>query len=1011
MPRSGIPSLPKSNSRKGHQKYLSRNKDSWKRPAVPICRSNHRSRGRRSFTSRTNSKNSSRIQKHTLRSALIEDEVRRSLLGALNESTGTSPAQPLQSIPVRDQVQNVGRRRSLRLSSQCHRYENSSRPSLIPGASNQLIESAFADIFNRAILEAVDIDQCVSLEDLRVRPMHEFGVKRIMEMLKGRSVGMVTGHVQVGKLQVIVQLPPHYKKLASSYFVSRGRERELSDQWVSSNDIYHVVNGGFEHEARSRLAAEEGCQFGGREWRALIIPWTTEDTVRSIAMMSNQLQKKEFAIEVTFMEELVMMRRIIDDFAARGEFQYIAGKAVKRGFPEKVARKFSGNNSFTNSTVKALVGVVVKMSMATILAMKSVVDAECPSVARLTKYKAKKSPTPSDHAILDERVFRKILNSKSLRRAVKFFSLDITNEDRENALRRLCNIAQTQNCFKGVSSEALDTQIVRVVASRKEIENFTTRILRGERWPEEMLVTRRNLLETEKLDMEVEENIGNPDALLKSLRNQYINIKGPSAAARVEHYEQLLFADNDREDGTVPKERDDTDESADSQQTEVVKDTPTVTETEPTSTQPTERNSTLDQIQQSNIAEQVEPFNMVLENLQEMGSELGKDAPVDLPSLNAEDTEDRLSSGLVPSDQPAAHSSLLGNCGIEVHGISWEEYNVKVLINEDVFDFIFADPFQTAAKQMSRHMDDEERYRFIDFSRKATVPGGYVFIIVPEDKSEDWIQSMTTKGLSNTQKFFLLWDPKAVQRTKGRALQSAVEVAVVGRIPGRHPQNFTIDVDSPYSHLSECTFPRKFRVIDQIPNPINRLYFSGTKIPARIGEKPHSLLRELMTTFCPPGGRVLDPFANTLTTGIACVFSGRSCVLLEDDERCRKDAEMRLVAITKTFTDNQNRETIVNDQEIIRPEENRYETAVEHPPKALPSAQKFGSHPTPPSMDVQLTASDEGGSRSITREVISDSVINKATPEARDSGTPNKAPTPQLRPKRARTKTKRFGTQ
>ena len=41
-----------------------------------------------------------------------------------------------------------------------------------------------------------------------------------------------------------------------------------------------------------------------------------------------------------------------------------------------------------------------------------------------------------------------------------------------------------------------------------------------------------------------------------------------------------------------------------------------------------------------------------------------------------------------------------------------------------------------------------------------------------------------------------------------------------------------------------------------------------------------------MRTFCPPGGRVLDPFAGTLTTGIAGIQSGRPCVLLETDSRC-----------------------------------------------------------------------------------------------------------------------------
>jgi DNA modification methylase len=48
--------------------------------------------------------------------------------------------------------------------------------------------------------------------------------------------------------------------------------------------------------------------------------------------------------------------------------------------------------------------------------------------------------------------------------------------------------------------------------------------------------------------------------------------------------------------------------------------------------------------------------------------------------------------------------------------------------------------------------------------------------------------------------------------------------------------------------------------------------------------KPLALMRWLVCLVCPPGGLVLDPFAGSGTTGLACLDEGRRCVLVEQDE-------------------------------------------------------------------------------------------------------------------------------
>jgi site-specific DNA-methyltransferase (adenine-specific) len=49
-------------------------------------------------------------------------------------------------------------------------------------------------------------------------------------------------------------------------------------------------------------------------------------------------------------------------------------------------------------------------------------------------------------------------------------------------------------------------------------------------------------------------------------------------------------------------------------------------------------------------------------------------------------------------------------------------------------------------------------------------------------------------------------------------------------------------------------------------------------------EKPVGLLDPLIRYACPPGGTVLDPFAGSGSTAVACRLSGRRAVLIEADE-------------------------------------------------------------------------------------------------------------------------------
>ena len=61
--------------------------------------------------------------------------------------------------------------------------------------------------------------------------------------------------------------------------------------------------------------------------------------------------------------------------------------------------------------------------------------------------------------------------------------------------------------------------------------------------------------------------------------------------------------------------------------------------------------------------------------------------------------------------------------------------------------------------------------------------------------------------------------------------------------------------------------------------------------------KPLPLMEDIVTLVCPAGGRILDPFSGTGTTGVAARNRGYDCVMIEQDEKMREVIERRLYGL------------------------------------------------------------------------------------------------------------------
>ena len=99
-----------------------------------------------------------------------------------------------------------------------------------------------------------------------------------------------------------------------------------------------------------------------------------------------------------------------------------------------------------------------------------------------------------------------------------------------------------------------------------------------------------------------------------------------------------------------------------------------------------------------------------------------------------------------------------------------------------------------------------------------------------------------------------VWDKGRIGM--GSPLRMQTEFVIVG-VPGR-------------AYLGDKGVSNIFRFPPVAPN-----------IREHPAQKPHDLLRKLIDTLCPPGGRVLDPFAGSYAVESACSASGRICTSIE----------------------------------------------------------------------------------------------------------------------------------
>lgn len=719
--------------------------------------------------------------------------------------------------------------------------------------------------------QLVDPEECIRMKGNR--KLVESGIQRFMNSFKGVRGAASNGYSSAGGIPVCSIIPLEFWHHVTDFLVEqRGMTKQDAETRMRSRQRWIlVVVGQYRHEGLCRLGQRDPQRWAGFKWRVKLVPWKPLPVLRAFARHSNELNGKGHVVEITFFDTISALKQIANDLLReQGE---VNESSRSKQLLNRIMQCYSAGKDIATDSTRQIAAVGLKLSEDVIDCIGEIINEENSKLANArAKNKARSAKT-----FKDPRVFRKIFNSGTFRKTPTFFTI-AGDEDRKNTLRRLrYNAVCTEN-FKGVLPAEVEDQTKKSMAARKEAEKFE-KVYGSSDWPPQMVGLKKNLLATAKMDGLIENISGNDRILLQPIADLYKRVCGEDAEKRMKMFSELGFVRDEGENEENSK--------ATSENPELEAEIPP-------------RDVDLDVLSPATgdtnpeLSPESEDFSAEAES--SVREEVAPDT-IDEVTAVAE-TQAATASPKATDRVPIAVPCSLSPLGVDCFEYTWETYELNEVMETQTFDRILCEPSPLLPDGVKPILLDEmQKKRFAEFCKRMLVPGGCMILITTVDQYHGWSDAFRTVQMRVMKDaLFLIKDTSKVQANKSDDPQCAVELAVVAWASGNR-SCFKTDLVTGYEHVEGCSHKRKFNVIDNIPPPANRLTFAPRKKLVRPGEKSPQMYTELLQTFCPAGGRVLDPFANACTTGISCLASNRPCVLLESDSECFKLAKARLQAI------------------------------------------------------------------------------------------------------------------
>ncbi len=704
----------------------------------------------------------------------------------------------------------------------------------------------FADLVVGAEDDFVDLESCIPFT--KIRSLTSSGVRRLVASFTGKLSPEIqddctsesyqsTGLVHGSELPMVVRLTASLLYFVEDHFRDQGlKDEEVNERIKSRSEWYGIVDGLHSHAALTYIKANNSRWSEFRWYVKKLNEGFPIEKYRQLSRVQNSRHHPSFYVELTLFDVLYNLRL---------EHETLKREKKKCGGSE-TAHAYDGALHARNSTLQQKANISIRLPIAVLKEMGNIMNSDHPDIILASKGSAKYGAKTEEQLMerVDCRRYRSFINISTLKGSPMFMNANEkdSEEVQINTLHRIKDMYLLSN-FKTIQSDDLTKQFKYATLAQKEQEKFL-RFLECDEWPKEMESIKINMLRSFMLDKELDENAGNDFVILPKLLQSFKRHFPDMAALKMAKWKACT------EEVTTPKTPTTTPEISKEERCDTASDT---------------------------------------------ANDTASDANVCDPTDIHEENKDTMNE-----------NDVLTEKNINGFNLDWGQYMTDEITDKHPkFDFLLTSPPSAPSRSYIRSMkpsssieeiEKPQMQEFCSFIKRVMKTGSYVILLIHFTMFQEWYEVLDSNGLMvMPNEFIITYDPQTVKRRKVSHFgQSAHDIALIAKIQGAHPSGFMPPFEEENEEDGNSMSSKRLALLRNAPATRSFLCKHGTKVPFDTREFHPAIFKAFIELYCPEGGSVLDPFARTMTCGLASLRTRRSCCLLEKRSDCYEAAMARL---------------------------------------------------------------------------------------------------------------------
>ena len=688
-----------------------------------------------------------------------------------------------------------------------------------------------------ASVKDLDPSSCLPLNLIRGRC--DNAVFRLMSILNGDNANgssevLLTGMVSGPPTSIVVPLVGELSYLVDEYISENFDCPNEAEQFKSKHQQwYGVVDGVQVHAAITKLRHKYPLKWGSVSWKVFCVrPGFPLDDYRKLAVVHNERNKHIYHFEPTLYEMLRSLRTIHDKMYQEQLKKSRVGARGVTILHRDVAIQYDGGKHERNTTVRQAVSVASRLSVETIEAIGKVANMVCADII-LSNSDLNAYKLTSRASVLssyDCRLFKKFLCTSTLRGAKSF--MNAIKDDEEQA--QVNTIHRARHWCETNNYRSIKPTVLNAQYQPARLaldeECKFLQLINFEDWPENMETTRENLLRTTAFDVELSANAGNTTDILPKIWSSFKRTH-PSIALGIEK-------DRIAEQGASR------DASEETEQPPCPPDEPTGDD--------------------NNESEE--------------------------ESRRLAEEEEKKKEEVRRANLRSAADLYLSASGIATYGLSFDDFS------RDVWSTSSSKRVDLVLSAVPSSVNPTLVKELPSFCKSVLKTGCYVFLLLSEAQFSEFQTVFLEQDFKVCDYGFSIhYDNSTIRRRRSVDFpQRNSEIALIGKTRGQHPNGFVPDflngLDSGDEQANITPFD-SFVGVEFCSNKLKRPRYNT---PLFHDERSVDLFSRIIRMLTPPEGSCLDPFGGPLTTCLASLKTGRSCIAMDDTGDVFKFAVGRL---------------------------------------------------------------------------------------------------------------------